>query len=79
MSDNEVLDVNAEAESAVLAEAAVENVRTWSLSETTVPVVHVTFTYKLLPGDCSADQQSRVTMRFPGEVEVTAKRMVKCG
>jgi hypothetical protein len=33
----------------------------------------------LEPGDCSADQQPTVIMRFPHEVEVTAKRPVKCG
>jgi hypothetical protein len=79
MSDNEVLDINAEAESAVLSEAAIENVRTWSLAWTTAPVVHVTFTYKLAPGDCSGDQRTHVTMRVPSEVEVTAKRLIKCG
>jgi hypothetical protein len=78
-SGENVLDIKAESESPILMRAASENLRTWILQESTVPVVPVTFTCKLEPGDCSADQQPTVIMRFPHEVEVTAKRPVKCG
>jgi hypothetical protein len=78
VSRNNIVDVHAESGSPLLAKAAADNVRTWVLQNTSVSLLNVTFTYRLIPGDCSSDQQPRVTMRFPAEVELTAKRIVKC-
>jgi hypothetical protein len=54
-------------------------VRSWVLIGTVVPVLHVAYRYRLIPGDCGPDQQLTVTMRFPDEVEVVAKRVIRCG
>jgi hypothetical protein len=76
-TDGEVTDVDVEATAPEFGRAAEANVRTWG-AYVRVPVLTVTYTYRLLSGDCGPDQQSRVVMRFPREVEVTAKRVVPC-
>lgn len=75
---NEVIDVDVDSAVPELARAAEENVRTWKFSGLKVPVLRVTYTYRLLPGDCGTDQEPTVTMRFPHTVEVAAKRPIKC-
>ena len=73
-----VVDYDVDSAVPDLARAAEENVRTWKFRFVDVPVLLVTYTYRLMPGDCGPDQEPTVTMRFPHVVEVTAKRPIKC-
>jgi hypothetical protein len=75
--DRTVNDVDVETTVPALGRAAAANVRTWDVAMN-VPVLTVTYTYRLLAGDCGPDQQPRVTMRFPHTVDVTAKRLIAC-
>jgi TonB family protein len=77
-SNGEVGDIDVDATMPELRRAALANVRTWDVFMI-APVLTITYTYRLLPGDCTADQQPRITMRFPHVVEVTARRTIPCG
>jgi hypothetical protein len=38
----------------------------------------IRYQYRLLPGDCTSDQRTTVTMKFPHSIEVAAKRRIPC-
>ena len=60
-----------------LAAAATANVRTWQFYRSDGGVADVWYRYRLVAGDCTADQNPTVIMRR-NEVEIIAKRVVSC-
>jgi hypothetical protein len=74
-----VVNVDAGSDDSIIARAAVQNARTWKFARSTVSVLPVTYTFRLLPGDCSPDQRPTITMSFPDRVELVAKRLIPCG
>ena len=62
-----------------LREAALASVRSWTLKEAPQSAFDIGYRYALIPGDCNGDQNPRVTMKLPLEVEVIAKRRIECG
>lgn len=62
-----------------LSEAALANARSWTFVQPPERPFEVLYRYRLTPGECGANQNPTVTMRFPTEVEITAKRRIQCG
>jgi hypothetical protein len=75
MQGDEILDIDADAASDVLADAAVSNVRAWKFRSTSVPVLSIRFRYVIDPGDCPLAVSPLVTMQLPDAVTVRATRV----
>jgi hypothetical protein len=73
-----VTDIDAVGSNPALVQAAKDNVSSWRFANVNVPVLAVTYVFRLAPGDCSADQRPVAFLRFPGSVEIVAKRRVPC-
>jgi hypothetical protein len=73
-----VTDVDAEGVSPSLVEVAVANASTWRFDRVRTPVLKVRYTFRLLPADCSADQRTLLSVRFPHAVELVARRRLPC-
>jgi hypothetical protein len=77
-SGNDLLSVDGEGAPTLVA-AATEQVRAWKLRNVRVPFLVVTIQYRLLPGDCAADQRPSIVARFPTDIAITARRLQPCG
>lgn len=61
-----------------LAAATLAAVKGWAINTPTEPA-EITFTYKLVPGDCSGGGPIVVTTPLIRHISITAKRVVSCG
>jgi hypothetical protein len=61
-----------------LVSAVRDHAASWNLVGPPAKPFEIGYSFLLLPGDCSSDQNGVVTMAFPRHVEVQAKRRVSC-
>ncbi|HVQ42227.1 MAG TPA: carboxypeptidase regulatory-like domain-containing protein [Vicinamibacterales bacterium] len=62
-----------------LREAAISNVRSWKFQEAPSRPFEIRYRYQLLAAACNAEPSPAVTMRPPYDVEIVAKRIIRCG
>jgi hypothetical protein len=82
LADRIITDVNTVASSPLLELGARETARAWRFYGSGTTVYTIDVRYRLLPGDCQADQRTQVTVRLrplgSAAVDVLARRIVPC-